>query len=175
MALSLLSKVSLLALSSSLFICFVVGHDYSIVGYSPDHLTSIGKLIGLFESWVSKHGKVYRSMEEKLHRFEVFKSNLNHIDERNKKVSNYWLGLNEFADLSHEEFKSNYMGLKKEFPRKRGSSQEFSYRDVVDLPKSVDWRKKGAVTPIKNQGSCGLCQSLIYLCLEHYYISQYHN
>lgn len=160
MAFSLRSKVALLALlSASLFVCYAMAHDFSIVGYSPEHLTSIDKLIELFESWMSKHGKTYRSIEEKLHRFEIFKDNLMHIDETNKKISSYWLGLNEFADLSHEEFKSKYLGLKPEFPR-RGPSEEFSYRDVVDLPKSVDWRKKGAVTPVKNQGSCGTCHTL---------------
>nr|GEV94873.1 cysteine protease XCP1-like [Tanacetum cinerariifolium] len=76
-------------------------------------------------------------LEEKLQRLEIFKDNLKHIDETNKKVSNYWLGLNEFADLSHEEFKNMFLGLKGELPEKREqSSEEFTYRDFVDLPKS---------------------------------------
>lgn len=115
------------------------------------------KLIELFESWMSRHGKIYETIEEKLLRFEVFKDNLKHIDDRNKVVSNYWLGLNEFADLSHQEFKNKYLGLKVDLSQRRESSEEeFTYRDV-DLPKSVDWRKKGAVTPVKNQGQCGSC------------------
>ncbi|KAK4753381.1 hypothetical protein SAY87_022179 [Trapa incisa] len=106
-----------------------------------------------------KHGKSYENLEEKLHRFEVFKGNLIHIDETNRKITNYWLGLNDFADLTHEEFKKMYLGLKKvDMSRRRQSSDEdFTYREVVDLPKSVDWRKKGAVAPVKNQGSCGSC------------------
>lgn len=154
MAFSTFSKTTLI-LSATLFITYAIAHDFSIVGYSPEHLASMDKTIELFESWMSKHSKTYRSIEEKLHRFEIFIDNLKHIDETNKKVSSYWLGLNEFADLSHEEFKSKYLGLKVEFPRKR-SSRGFSYRDVEDLPESVDWRSKGAVTPVKNQGSCGL-------------------
>ncbi|KAK8624707.1 hypothetical protein V6N13_089594 [Hibiscus sabdariffa] len=154
MAISLLSKLLFLPFMASLFMFSALAHDFSIVGYSPEHLSSRDKLIELFESWLSKHGKIYESIEEKLLRFEVFKDNLMHIDKRNKEISSYWLGLNEFADLSHEEFKSKYLGLKSEVFRKKQSSRDFTYRDVSGLPKSVDWRKKGAVTPVKNQGSC---------------------
>ncbi|KAL0368754.1 UNVERIFIED_CONTAM: Cysteine protease XCP2 [Sesamum calycinum] len=146
-----------------LLVCFTIlsssirssAHDFSIVGYSPDDLTCIDKLINLFESWIDKHGKKYKSLEEKLHRFEIFKDNLKHIDERNKVASNYWLGLNEFADMSHDEFKNMYLGLKTDqLPKRDESHQEFKYRDVESLPN--DW-KKGAVTRVKNQGSCGSC------------------
>ena len=105
---------------------------------------------------MSEHSKAYQSVEEKVHRFEVFRDNLMHIDQRNNEISEYWLGLNEFADLTHEEFKRKYLGLAKpQFSRERRPSGNFRYRDVTDLPESVDWRKKGAVTPVKNQGSCG--------------------
>lgn len=107
---------------------------------------------------MSKHGKIYETIEEKLNRFDIFKDNLIHIDETNKRVTNYWLGLNEFADLTHDEFKKMYLGLKVDLAGGENSGdREFSYGDVVDLPKSVDWRKKGAVTRVKNQGSCGSC------------------
>ena len=140
------------------------------MGYLSDDLKSMDKLIELFESWMSKHGKFYETIEEKLLRFEIFKDNLKHIDETNKKINNYWLGLNEFADLSHEEFKKMHLGLKADFAKRRESTEEFTYNDVVDLPKSVDWRKKGAVTHVKNQGSCGkpvlVCSNLPRLFLS---------
>ncbi|XP_062230511.1 cysteine protease XCP2-like [Phragmites australis] len=136
--------------------------DFSIVGYSPDDLASHDRLIKLFEEWVAKYRKAYASFEEKLRRFEVFEDNLKHIDEINKKVSSYWLGLNEFADLTHDEFKATYLGL-----RPSSSSRDvdgeaegsFRYEGVRadKVPKAVDWRKKGAVTEVKNQGQCGSC------------------
>ncbi|KAL5983393.1 Cysteine protease xcp1 [Asimina triloba] len=145
--------------SLSLMVCSALARDFSIVGYSPDDLKSDDRLIYLFESWLSKHRKTYASIEEKLHRFEVFKDNLKHIDKTNKETHSYWLRLNEFADLSHEEFKERYVGLKPDTLKWRESSrssENFRYRDAQDLPKSVDWRKKGAVTQVKNQGGCAV-------------------
>lgn len=156
----------MLLLALSLSSCFAYtgyARDFSIVGYTPEDLTSNDKLIDLFESWMSKFGKVYESIEEKLQRFEIFKDNLFHIDETNKKVTNYWLGVNEFADLSHEEFKTKFLGLKPDLSKRRDCPEEFTYKDVENIPKSVDWRKKGAVTHVKNQGSCG---KLLYIILS---------
>ncbi|KAG8066912.1 hypothetical protein GUJ93_ZPchr0005g16174 [Zizania palustris] len=132
--------------------------DFSIVGYSEEDLSSHDRLLELFETWVAKYRKAYASFEEKVKRFEVFKDNLNHIDEINKKVTSYWLGLNEFADLTHDEFKAAYLGLA---PARRdgGGGGVFRYEGVSDgeVPKAVDWRKNGAVTEVKNQGQCGSC------------------
>ncbi|XP_010526865.1 PREDICTED: cysteine protease XCP1 [Tarenaya hassleriana] len=151
-------SLSVFALSLSGLLCCALAHDFSIVGYSPEHLASTDKLLYLFGSWMSKHSKFYGSLEERVHRFEIFRDNLMHINRRNNEISSYWLGLNEFADLTHDEFKNRYLGLSKpEISRKRETSAKFRYRDVDGLPKSVDWRKKGAVTPVKNQGSCGSC------------------
>ncbi|GJX58592.1 cysteine protease XCP1-like protein [Tanacetum coccineum] len=95
------TKSSLFVLLFVLLSFSALADEYSIVGYTP--------------------------LEEKLHRLEIFKDSLKHIDETNKKVSNYWLGLNEFADLSHEEFKNMSLGLKGELPEKRDeSSEEFT-------------------------------------------------
>jgi hypothetical protein len=68
--------------------------------------------------WIGLHVKVlnfelfYASPKEKVKRYEVFKQNLIHIAETNRKNGSYWLGLNRFAGMSHEEFKGNHLGLK---------------------------------------------------------------
>lgn len=170
MAISLCSKLSLLAAFALFYAATTTyANPPSIVGYKPEDLTCIDKLISLFESWVDRHGKMYKTLEEKLHRFEIFKDNLNHIDERNKVVSNYWLGLNEFSDLSHDEFKKMFLGLKTDQTPKR-NEESFKYRDVDNLPKSVDWRTKGAVTRVKNQGQCGMYMYIYHVTLNFWLI-----
>jgi xylem cysteine proteinase len=101
---------------------------------------------------------MYASPKEKLKRYGIFKQNLMHIAETNRRNGSYWLGLNQFADIAHEEFKSNYLGLKQGLSRTGAQTRTpttFRYAAAANLPWSVDWRYKGAVTPVKNQGKCG--------------------
>ncbi len=133
--------------------------DNSIVGYSPEDLNSEERLVDLFQSWMLKHEKSYESVSEMYQRFAIFKDNLRYIHSHNVQEStpSYSLGLNNLADLTHEEFKTRYLGTKP--PRrsenyKLRKTENFIYGDV-DAPVSIDWRSKGAVTAIKNQGACG--------------------
>ncbi|KAG6500581.1 hypothetical protein ZIOFF_040429 [Zingiber officinale] len=128
-------------------------------GYSSADLVSEETLLNLFHTWAATHDKPYlNSPETKSTKFEVFKDNLNHIVATNKRRKSHWLGLNAFADMDHDEFKRNYLGLN---PKPKYSthtrSTTFMYENVTNLPKSIDWRTKGAVTPVKNQGGCGSC------------------
>lgn len=60
------------------------------------------------------HNKSYLSSEEEKRRFDIFKENLKHIREHNKKYEegqeSSKLGVNQFADLTHEEFQKTYTG-----------------------------------------------------------------
>ena len=143
---------------------------FSIIGYPEDDLPSHDSLLKFFESWMSKHGKMYDTLEEKIKKFQVFKGNLLHIDRVNSRRKSYWLGLNEFADMTHEEFKARYLGINVKMGRERKNPSLktgfFRYASTGHIAKSVDWRKKGAVTRVKNQGSCGMTPLFFVLGLS---------
>ncbi|KAM1011724.1 hypothetical protein ACFX13_047800 [Malus domestica] len=106
-----------------------------------------------YQRWQDKYGRKYKSEEEKAYRFGIYKSNLEFVDFINSQNLSYKLSDNKFADITNIEFTTNYMG----FQTRRDLKMRFSYDKEEDLPTTVDWRKRGAVTPIKEQGKCGSC------------------
>ncbi|KAF5955595.1 hypothetical protein HYC85_008451 [Camellia sinensis] len=134
----------------------------SIVNYNEKHGDKSSsrtdeEVMGLYESWLVKHGKSYNAIGEKEKRFQIFKDNLRFIDEHNAENRTYKVGLNRFADLTNEEYRSMYLGARSG-SRKRLSAPKKSDRYLPrvgeSLPASVDWREKGAVVAVKDQGSC---------------------
>lgn len=115
----------------------------------------------MYEEWLVKYQKVYNGVGEKDKRFQVFKENLGFIDEHNVQNHTYKLGLNKFADLTNEEYRNIYLGTRSDVKRRvmkaKKSGERYAYKAGDRLPVHVDWRLKGAVAPIKDQGSCGSC------------------
>ncbi|KAL3833311.1 hypothetical protein ACJIZ3_008047 [Penstemon smallii] len=158
-----------MVIAAILFLCFAISsratEDFSIINYNKKHTQksqSNEDVKGLYELWLTRHGKIYNGLGEKDSRFEIFKDNLNFIDEHNNSGNRtYKLGLNKFADLTNEEYKSLYLGTrtdaKRRFVKSKNASQRYAFQGNDNLLDSVDWRERGAVSNIKNQGSCGSC------------------
>ncbi|WJX43870.1 hypothetical protein P8452_30918 [Trifolium repens] len=111
------------------------------------------------EQWMDQYGKVYKDSQEREKRFKIFTENVKYIEAFNNVANNkrYTLGVNQFADLTNDEFIASRNKFKGHMCSSITKTTSFKYENVSAIPSSVDWRKKGAVTPVKNQGQCGCC------------------
>jgi cathepsin L len=107
-----------------------------------------------WKDFTAKFGKTYDASEY-ARRFAIFEANHKFVQEHNALGHSYKVGINQFADLTNEEFVRMYTGYNGQAVRERREA----VLDVAEIPQKVDWSAKGAVTPIKNQGQCGSCWS----------------
>jgi hypothetical protein len=108
-----------------------------------------------FAAWSRSNGRSYSSTSELVYRRSIYAANVATIDAHNARNASWLMGVNQFSDLTGAEFKSGFTGgYKPAPPSARGPVWEPS---IIDAPVSVDWRTRGAVTPVKDQGGCGSC------------------
>ncbi|KAF6776792.1 hypothetical protein AHF37_03516, partial [Paragonimus kellicotti] len=86
-------------------------------------------------------------------RFAIFKENLlraqsHQLQERG--TAKY--GVTQFFDLTPEEFAAKFLS-----PPIDDQVEHVQLNDLEAAPERIDWREKGAVAPVENQGSCRSC------------------
>lgn len=112
-----------------------------------------------WENWKLIYQKQYAEEGESVRRM-VWEKNFRFIEYHNmeylKGKHTYDLRMNQFGALTVEEFNQQMNGFHPHSPR-NSSQHLLRIPDLDEIPKRVDWRSKGYVTPVKNQGSCGSC------------------
>ncbi|KAK9051653.1 hypothetical protein SSX86_028281 [Deinandra increscens subsp. villosa] len=135
-----------------------------ILGMLVCQITSLTPLYDAYMSekhdlWMAQHGRVYKNDAEKEMRFNIFKKNVKFIESFNSfENRSYKLAINKFADRTNDEFQAYKTGHRDSNDLKSHLSIKFKYENISEVPSSMDWREKGAVTEVKSQGpSCGSC------------------
>ena len=108
-----------------------------------------------FNDFTQRFNKTYTEYDL---RYDIFRNNLERIREHNRKNLSWKMGINRFTDLTSAEFRATHLGLNfRPSSRDRHVDHAAFALRRLDLPDQVDWRQKGVVNPVKDQGQCGSC------------------
>ncbi|XP_030081570.1 digestive cysteine proteinase 2-like [Drosophila hydei] len=114
-----------------------------------------------WQTFKEEHDKSYQDASEEQLRRRIFKDNKEMIDRHNARYAageeTWEMGVNQFTDMLLEEFRAQMLGGFNKTDDPTEIHLVYKPSPNFRFPSSVDWRKKGAVTKVKNQGKCGSC------------------
>jgi cathepsin H len=110
-----------------------------------------------FGDFLMRYNKAY-NYDELAYRQSIYQQTLMEIESINRQNLSWTAGVNEWADLTWEEFSGRFLMAPQTCSATVGnhvmSGMELNIGPNED---TFDWRDKGKVTAVKNQGSCGSC------------------
>jgi KDEL-tailed cysteine endopeptidase len=142
-----MNKSLILIASAALLIAAGIFNANSNTEQIPAHIHSA------FNSWAQKFGKIYSSPAERTYRLSVFYKTVLNIAQENSIAKTYTFGLNQFSDMTPEEFKIKHTGVR--FTSEKKIYETPKLTNLGDFPDVVDWVKAGAVTPVADEKNCG--------------------
>ncbi|XP_015917119.2 cathepsin L-like peptidase [Parasteatoda tepidariorum] len=130
---------------------------FVVAAISSAHCLSFGpQLDDHWELFKKVYGKRYEHPEEFSRRL-IWEKAVSDIVQHNLLadlgIYTYRKGINEYTDMSHEEFVKNFIGFSNIGQRSKNGSNWISPSNDP-IPDTVDWRKQGLVTPIRDQKEC---------------------
>jgi len=143
-----------------------------------------GAMLGRFQDFMKMHGKSYDSDEEFQKRLKIFGDSVSFVEEWNSNPnSKFRVAVNEFADMSDEEFAKSYLSkdleqnseaslldggvesLLQEGSKRYDVGEDMALRNGAmhvpsmggKMPKHVNWAQQGRTGSVYKQGVCAAC------------------
>jgi len=144
----------------------------------PDSLGSDPTMFLQFQNFIKAYNKTYTSNTEYSYRLQTFQNNYQQLQGILNAVNlTNSVGVTMHFDLTPQEFSRTFLNLNIDINDLiRAQTPSGSLKEALDtqqalrasqncsetlmstsMPTSIDWRTRGAIGPIRNQGNCGCC------------------